>query len=160
VVDGYLDAIEADVLAGFGSQRKRADEDPAVASLADLEVERQFETGAGRLVDHHVAAAAVGVDALLLHRRPAGRAAAGLPALERLAVEEQDPALRFLLRRQLVIGREERSGRHDPGENSQGGSHDGGAIQSLTSKMASISTAIPPGSDPIPTALRAPLPGS
>ena len=35
---------------------------------------------------------------------------------------------------------------------------DSSIAQSLTWKIASISTAIPPGSEPIPTALRAPLP--
>src|SRR5437764_14527742 len=52
------------------------------------------------------------VDTAVLDRRLARLAVRGHPAVERLAVEEQDPALGFLLLGQLVVGgRCGRSGR-------------------------------------------------
>ena len=68
VVDGDLDAVEADVLAGPGRQRRGPDEDPAVALRADLEVEGQHEVLQGLLVDQHVVAG-VGVQAAVLNVR-------------------------------------------------------------------------------------------
>src|SRR5262249_12566974 len=81
VVDGDLDAVIANVLARARYKRIRPDEDPAVAAFADLEVQRQYKVGPGFMVDHHVTAAAVRIDASVLDRHLARVAGAGLPAV-------------------------------------------------------------------------------
>ena len=69
VVDGDLEAVEADVLAGARLQGEGADEDAAVAALTDFEVEVEDEVAPRLVVDHHVAAALVRVDGAFFHGR-------------------------------------------------------------------------------------------
>src|SRR5262249_1008062 len=103
VVDRHLDAVEPDVLARPRLERVSADEDAAVAPLADLVVARQDVILPHFLMDHHVAAAPVRVDAAVLDRRLARLLAAGHPPVERLAVEEEEPAVGLFLWAQLVV---------------------------------------------------------
>src|SRR5205814_1220258 len=92
IVDGNLDSVKAHIFAGAGSEWKRADEDAAVALLADLEIERKLEVVMNLVVNQHVPAAFVRIDGPFLDRPLTGLLAAGHPALERLAVENQRPA--------------------------------------------------------------------
>ena len=88
-----FDAVIADILSGPGEQRESSHEDAAVALRADLVVERQDKVRILLPGDHHIAAAAVGVDTVILHRLLALRMAARHPPVETLAVEQRDPAL-------------------------------------------------------------------
>src|SRR5262249_21222289 len=98
VEDLHLDSVIAHVLARPRRQRRGADEDAAVAALADLEIAGQDEIVPLLFMDHHVMAALVRVDAAVLDRPFAWLLVARHPAIERLAVEEQDPAFGLLFR--------------------------------------------------------------
>lgn len=104
VIDRDLDAIEAHILALSRHQRVRPNEDAAVATLADFEVERQDVVFPGILVDHHVTAAFMRIDGTIFDRSLARLPAAGHPALQRFAVEEKDPAIGLFFRSQFVVG--------------------------------------------------------
>ena len=104
VVDGDLEAVEADILARSRLEGKRADEDPAVALRAELELEGQLIVVERFFVDEHVVAG-VGIESpvldmalrerLPLRAHPPGR---------RAAVEEELPAGSLLRRGELRIG--------------------------------------------------------
>ena len=55
IVDGHLDAVEADILPRLDRDRKGPHEDAAVAALGDLKVEREDEVVEVLLRHHHVA---------------------------------------------------------------------------------------------------------
>ena len=108
IKDLYLQGVETQVVARRARQhleRPGADEDAAVAVLDDLEVQGQDKIAPGLLGIVHAgeAAAEVRVDAALLHRTLALGNAVGLPAVERLAVEQQPPAVRLFLLAQRII---------------------------------------------------------
>ena len=98
VVDGNLEAVEADVLTWARCQRIGPDKDATVAALADLEVKRQDKVSPHLLVDHHVATGLVRVDGPVFNRHIAWLTIAGLPSIQGLAVEQQEPASLLFLR--------------------------------------------------------------
>lgn len=87
VIDGDFNTVEADILARPGSQWECPDEDTAIAALANPEIEREDKVGPNLLVNHHVTATAVRVQATILNRRLAGMTTAGLPPVQALTIE-------------------------------------------------------------------------
>src|SRR5689334_19356672 len=115
VIDGNLDAVEADIFAGARRERSGADKDAAVATFADLEIEREDEVGPLLRVDKHVVAALVWVEAILLDLRSWRLHVAGHPTRGGLSIKEQPPARGLLFWREDVICRQD--GRCEDKEN-------------------------------------------
>ena len=126
-------------LPGRGVSGIGPDEDAAVAPLADLEVERQHEVAPGLLGDHHVAAATVRIDGPLLDRHLAGPPAAGLPAVQALAVEEQDPAVLLLLGRERIVGAVGARAGGDPGSRDIASKPDSPIVRNLIATSLGVS---------------------
>ena len=91
VVDGNLDAIEPHVLSRPGGEGRSAHEDAAVATLADLKIEREEKVFPLLRVHEHVVAGFMGVKAAFLDRRARRSAITVHPARGALAVEQQQP---------------------------------------------------------------------
>jgi hypothetical protein len=103
VKDLHFDAIETHILARPNRERVGPNKDTAIAVLADLEIKSQTKVCPLPLVDHHVVAAAVWIDAVLLDRPLTRLQAACRPARKRFAIEEEEPSLLLFLGSQLVV---------------------------------------------------------
>ena len=114
VIDRDFDAVPADVFSRRRCERGSAHKNPAIASFADLEVQREHKILPLLGVDKHVMAGLVRIQRPLFHGGSGRRPIAVHPALESLAVEEQQPAVLGFLPRQRVIWPDESYGARAP----------------------------------------------
>ncbi len=121
VVDGNFESVEAHILAFSRLQRKRTNEDAAVALGTNFEVQRQREVVVNLFVDQHVVAG-MGIQGAVRHVGCINRLFFGVePAVGGLAIEQQDPTVGFFGGGEFIVsgaceGRGNEQENHDRGE--------------------------------------------
>jgi hypothetical protein len=103
IVDSDLETIKPNVLSGSWFEGEGAKENTAITTRADFEVQLEDKVPPLFLVDHHVGATLVRVDAALLNGSLALLLIARDPAIERFSVKQELPASLLLLACELIV---------------------------------------------------------